>query len=410
MAHETTETAVRVDVPPYTRRQMKTCRPSFFGANQPHRSPHACNVRMIIASHHRAYRLATYTGIASWFRANGMRRFAWASSKPPDQPRIAGMRMRTLPSGMHAPLAERADSGVIMRTPVMSERRCQHGSHRLFALQAYAYATPIWSVPPRWGHGQRYPREGGWIRCSKTHPLLPACFQVTHPKILVCRAFSLSPFRHGRRQCRHHVWATAEGHASSHGPVGMGGFDDADRMHFAGIHAYMPLKAVLRGHRRRAGMNPSASPHSCFQAVGRPVSAAVPVWTACAHGGGAGRRIPIPLLPGGSRSTLAGARSHASMPACSQTRPSLPACFQVTRLKSMVFRSCGLQTPPRFGHVPTIASGRITPPYHLSGQTVSLSAYMLLQAHPAESWAALIPEPAIPSYPLCPHAVRKALH
>lgn len=208
-----------------------------------------------------------------------------------------------------------------------------------------------------------------------------------------------------------HVWATAEGHASSHGPVGMGGFDDADRMHFAGIHAYMPLKAVLRGHRRRAGMNPSASPHSCFQAVGRPVSAAVPVWTACAHGGGAGRRIPIPLLPGGSRSTLAGARSHASMPACSQTRPSLPACFQVTRLKSMVFRSCGLQTPPRFGHVPTIASGRIIPPpYHLSGQTVSLSAYMLLQAHPAESWAALIPEPAIPSYPLCPHAVRKALH
>lgn len=190
----------------------------------------------------------------------------------------------------------------------------------------------------------------------------------------------------------------------------MGGFDDADRMHFAGIHAYMPLKAVLRGHRRRAGMNPSASPHSCFQAVGRPVSAAVPVWTACAHGGGAGRRIPIPLLPGGSRSTLAGARSHASMPACSQTRPSLPACFQVTRLKSMVFRSCGLQTPPRFGHVPTIASGRIIPPYHLSGQTVSLSAYMLLQAHPAESWAALIPEPAIPSYPLCPHAVRKALH
>lgn len=284
-------------------------------------------------------------------------------------------------------------------------------SHRLFALQAYAYATPIWSVPPRWGRGQRYPREGGWIRCSKTHPLLPACFQVTHPKILVCRAFSLSPFRHGRRQCRHHVWATAEGHASSHGPVGMGGFDDADRMHFAGIHAYMPLKAVLRGHRRRAGMNPSASPHSCFQAVGRPVSAAVPVWTACAHGGGAGRRIPIPLLPGGSRSTLAGARSHASMPACSQTRPSLPACFQVTRLKSMVFRSCGLQTPPRFGHVPTIASGRIIPPpYHLSGQTVSLSAYMLLQAHPAESWAALIPEPAIPSYPLCPHAVRKALH
>ena len=244
----------------------------------------------------------------------------------------------------------------------MSERRCQHGSHRLFALQAYAYATPIWSVPPRWGHGQRYPREGGWIRCSKTHPLLPACFQVTHPKILVCRAFSLSPFRHGRRQCRHHVWATAEGHASSHGPVGMGGFDDADRMHFAGIHAYMPLKAVLRGHRRRAGMNPSASPHSCFQAVGRPVSAAVPVWTACAHGGGAGRRIPIPLLPGGSRSTLAGARSHASMPACSQTRPSLPACFQVTRLKSMVFRSCGLQTPPRFGHVPTIASGRIIAP------------------------------------------------
>ena len=106
MAHETTETAVRVDVPPYTRRQMKTCRPSFFGANQPHRSPHACNVRMIIASHHRAYRLATYTGIASWFRANGMRRFAWASSKPPDQPRIAGMRMRTLPSGMHAPLNE----------------------------------------------------------------------------------------------------------------------------------------------------------------------------------------------------------------------------------------------------------------------------------------------------------------
>ena len=128
MAHETTETAVRVDVPPNTRRQMKTCRPSFFGANQPHRSPHACNVRMIIASHHRAYRLATYPGIASWFRANGMRRFAWASSKPPDQPRIAGMRMRTLPSGMHAPLAERADSGVIMRTPVMSERRCQHGA------------------------------------------------------------------------------------------------------------------------------------------------------------------------------------------------------------------------------------------------------------------------------------------
>lgn len=203
MAHETTETAVRVDVPPYTRRQMKTCRPSFFGANQPHRSPHACNVRMIIASHHRAYRLATYPGIASWFRANGMRRFAWASSKPPGQPRIAGMRMRTLPSGMHAPPSPNEPivaSSCGRRSCPNEDASMEPPVVRIAGIRVRnAYMVGA----PRWGRGQRYPREGGWIRCSKTHPLLPACFQVTHPKILVCRAFSLSPFRHGRRQCRH---------------------------------------------------------------------------------------------------------------------------------------------------------------------------------------------------------------
>ena len=129
MAHETTETAVRIDVPPNTRRQMKTCRPSFFGANQPHRSPHACNVRMIIASHHRAYRLATYTGIASWFHANGMRRFAWASSKPPDQPPHRGHADEDI-AVRHACPPPSPNEPIIggMRTPVMSERRCQHGT------------------------------------------------------------------------------------------------------------------------------------------------------------------------------------------------------------------------------------------------------------------------------------------
>lgn len=171
MAHETTETAVRVDVPPYTRRQMKTCRPSFFGANQPHRSPHACNVRMIIASHHRAYRLATYPGIASWFRANGMRRFAWASSKPPDQPRIAGMRMRTLPSGMHAPpLAERADSGVIMRTPVMSERRCQHGATGCSHCRHTRTQRLYGRCPPAGGAASGIREKGaGYAARKRTH-------------------------------------------------------------------------------------------------------------------------------------------------------------------------------------------------------------------------------------------------
>ena len=129
MAHETTETAVRVDVPPYTRRQMKTCRPSFF-RGEPAASFTAC---LQCPHDHRQSSSGVSACDISWHRVvvpcerNASFRMGFVqATRPAPHRRHADEDIAV----RHAcpPLAERADSGVIMRTPVMSERRCQHGA------------------------------------------------------------------------------------------------------------------------------------------------------------------------------------------------------------------------------------------------------------------------------------------